>query len=67
MKQLTKKEESMRPYNIKITWLDYNPTAEDDVYEVTILDADGQNVCTSWTTTGDNLGSTITKYMETSR
>ena len=57
----------MRPYAIEIRWVDYQPTIEDDMYEVKIWDNTHTFVVTSWQISGNSLGTSITKYMETSR
>ena len=53
----------MRPFNIEITWVDYNPTLDIDIYKVTVYDQIKQKELTSWTTSAQNLGLTIAKYM----
>ena len=52
----------MKPYKIEITWIDYNPTNDDDVYEVSVY-YQGNEPVKTWTANGAVLGSTLHDYL----
>ena len=52
----------MKPYKIEIIWIDYNPTNDDDMYEVNVYHQEKELIKT-WTVTGTTLGSTLHEYL----
>lgn len=56
----------MRPYHIEVSWIDYDTTNNDDVYEVRVYDNKKLHVISRWSTTGRSLGNTISIYMSNS-
>ena len=55
----------MKPHNITVKWIDYNPTASDDMYEVIFEDWSGETH--SCKVTGDAVGIVIAQYMQKSK
>lgn len=52
----------MKPYKIEINWIDYNPTNDDDVYEVNIY-YEGNEPVKTWTANASVLSSTLHNYL----
>ena len=56
---------TMTPYHIRIDWVDFNPTIEDDMYEVTVLAADNKTVIATSTISKQSLPYELNKYLNT--
>ena len=57
----------MRPYHIEVSWIDYDTTNNDDVYEVRVYDNKKLHVISHWSTIGRSLGNSISVYMGNSQ